>query len=319
MNARRSVLSFSRDVEFASQPELAKRMGCPPPLWLRAALKELIDNSLDHLEENDVEAPSIAITVDADTLAVTDNGRGMARELVERLCIRSERTSTREAYAAPDRGSQGNALPVLMALPLGLGRDEAVTTICSCGVEHTIRLKVNRLEGRIDVERVERAVPTTPGTTVTIARPPGSSSLAGSDINEVCELVYRHALINRHAEFRLRLADGYEWWSGEGIPVAKWTPGMPVPAHWYSLERFEHRVLLEIRNNPKITVAQFLGTFKGLSSRTMRSQVAEDAGLSPTSRWRRSWTPPGPRSTGNAPCGCSTQWRLPAGRPSTPC
>ena len=46
-----------------------------------------------------------------------------------------------------------------MALPLGFGRDEAVTMITSRGVEHTITLRVNRLEGRIDVERAERAVP----------------------------------------------------------------------------------------------------------------------------------------------------------------
>ena len=64
----------------------------------------------------------------------------------------------REAYAAPDRGAQGNALQVLMALPFGFGRDQAVTTITSRGVEHLIMLRVNRLERRIDVERIDRPV-----------------------------------------------------------------------------------------------------------------------------------------------------------------
>ena len=40
----RTVLSFSRDLEFVSQTELAKRTGCQPERWLRATLKELIDN-----------------------------------------------------------------------------------------------------------------------------------------------------------------------------------------------------------------------------------------------------------------------------------
>ncbi len=234
-------------------------MGCSRQLWLRAALKELIDNALDGAEESGVETPSIAVAVDGDQLTVADNEPGMALELLERLCVRSERTSTREAYAGCDRGSQGNALQVLMALPLGLGRNQAITMISSRGVEHTITLRVNRLEGRIDVERAERALPETPGTTICMMRAPGSSLIVGGDFNETCALVYQHALLNRHAEFRLRLASGHEWWSGEGVPVSKWTPVQPIPSHWYTLERFEHRVLLEIRNDPRITVASSWG------------------------------------------------------------
>jgi hypothetical protein len=45
-----TAFSFSRDLEFASEAELAKRMGCPRRLWLRAAVKELIDNALDAAE-----------------------------------------------------------------------------------------------------------------------------------------------------------------------------------------------------------------------------------------------------------------------------
>ena len=43
----RTALSFSRDLEFANETELAKRMGCARRYWLRAALKELIDNALE--------------------------------------------------------------------------------------------------------------------------------------------------------------------------------------------------------------------------------------------------------------------------------
>ena len=99
---------------------------------------------------------------------VADNGPGMSPELVERLCIRSERTSTREAYAASDRGAQGNALQVLMALPFGFGREEAGLTITSRGMEHAITLRVNRLEQRIDLERTTREVPTSPAPIVAI-------------------------------------------------------------------------------------------------------------------------------------------------------
>jgi DNA topoisomerase VI subunit B len=270
----RLALSFSRDLEFATETELAKRMGCSRCYWLRAALKELIDNALDACEEAGVETPSILVAAESNELWVADNGPGMAPELVERLCVRSERTSTREAYAAPDRGAQGNALQVLMALPLGFGREEAGLTITSQGVEHAITLRVNRLHGRIDLERTTRArAPTTTGTTVAIEWP------EEIDLAAVERLIGQHAWLNPHAEFRLETQSETTTWDATAA-LKKWTPGLPVPAHWYELDRFAHRVLLEIKRDSEITVAQFLTTFKGLTSSTKRSEVAAAADLS---------------------------------------
>ena len=205
---------------------------------------------------------------------VSDNGPGLDRELVAKLCDLSQRTSTREAYATPDRGtvehterpvpvepgaaitSQGNALPTLLALPFGFGHDIAMTTIVSRGIEHVITLRADRLAQRI----------TWPGDI---------------HLGEGIEILYRYALLNRHARFRLVRAGNEHWSAGPwGPPLTKWTPGLPIPPHWYTIERFTHRVLLEIRRDPEITVAQFLGTFKGLSSPPRRSELAEAAGLS---------------------------------------
>jgi DNA topoisomerase VI subunit B len=266
----RSILSFSRDLESATETELGKRMGCPRSYWLRATVKELIDNALDACEEAGIETPSILVAVGSNELMVADNGPGMAPELVERLCIRSERTSTREAYAAPDRGSQGNALQVLMALPFGFAREEAGLTITSRGVEHTIRLRVNRLEQRIDLDRAISVAPAGPGATVSIRWP------EAIDLDDVKSLIGEHAFLNPHADFRLK---DERYWAATA-PISKWTPGLPIPAHWYDLDRFAHRVLLEIKRDPRTTVAQFLGTFKGLTSRTKCSEVAAAAGLS---------------------------------------
>ena len=232
----RTVFSFSRDLEFATEPELAKRMGCRRHLWLRAAL--------------------------------------------ERLCVRSERTSTREAYPAPDRGAQGNALSVLMALPLGFGHDQAVTQIISRGIEHTITLRVNRLEQRIDLERTTRPVYAHEGTAVSMLWPPAVGSLAGQGDAEICRLVYQHAILNPHARFLMRVRYFTEWRSGEPVQVLKWTSGLPAPAHWYSAERFAHRLLLEIKRDPKITVAQFVASHRGLTDRSKVARVAAIAGLS---------------------------------------
>ena len=269
MNAR-SILSFSRDLEFATEAELAKRMGCERAFWLRATLKELIDNALDSAEEAGIASPEIRIRVSDDTLTVADDGPGMSAELVERLCNRSERTSTREAFAAPDRGSQGNALQGIMSLPFGFGHEEAGLTIISQGVWHAIRLRVNRLEQRVDLDRTVSDAPPGRGTMVSLRWP------VDIDLDEIGELINEHAWLNPHASFWLNDDDS---WEATRL-VTKWTAGLPIPAHWYDLDRFAHRVLLEIKRDPEMTVAQFLGSFKGLTSRTKCSEVAAAAGLS---------------------------------------
>jgi anti-sigma regulatory factor (Ser/Thr protein kinase) len=110
MNSRQHH-TLPRDLEFATQAELAKRMGVPPHLWLRAAVKELVDNALDAAEEAD-RYPEIEVTADPESgiIIVTDNGLGLAPDVVASIATWDHRTSSREAYAAPDRGALGNAL-----------------------------------------------------------------------------------------------------------------------------------------------------------------------------------------------------------------
>jgi sensor histidine kinase regulating citrate/malate metabolism len=80
----RTVLSFGRDLEFASPTELSKRMGCPRHYWVRAAVKELTDNSLDACEETGI-APEVTIVIEGSAISVADNGPGMTRELVDKV------------------------------------------------------------------------------------------------------------------------------------------------------------------------------------------------------------------------------------------
>jgi hypothetical protein len=81
----RTALSVSRDLEVATQDGLAKRMGIIRAGWLRATVKESIDNALDAGEEAGID-PKITVTVADDVLTVADNGPGMPPELVTRLC-----------------------------------------------------------------------------------------------------------------------------------------------------------------------------------------------------------------------------------------
>ena len=267
----RTALSFSRDLEFVSRTELTKRMGCHPGLWLRATLKELIDNALDACEEAGV-APEITVSTGDHEISVTDDGPGMPPALVDRLCDRSRRTSAREAYAAPDRGSQGNALQTLMCLHFGFGLDAAGIMITSRGVRHVIDLRVNRLAQSVELEHAVTDCPAEPGTCVRLAWP------EPVDGDEVAWLVHEHAWLNPHAGFHLTVDGDTTTWEATA-PIKKWTPGQPIPPHWYTPERFAHRVLLEIGSNPGITAQQFLGTFRGLTDRSRRAEIAAACGL----------------------------------------
>jgi DNA topoisomerase VI subunit B len=89
--------------------------------WSIFAIKELIDNGLDDAEQTGV-APEITITVNPawHTISAADNGSGIPPDVVARLLDFRTKTSSREAYVAPTRGQQGNALQTILAMPFAL-------------------------------------------------------------------------------------------------------------------------------------------------------------------------------------------------------
>jgi hypothetical protein len=84
--------------------------------WPLVILKELVDNAIDACEEAGI-APVVEVTVDADGIAVRDNGPDLPAEVVEDVLDFSIRVSSREAYISPTRGAQGNALKTIVAMP----------------------------------------------------------------------------------------------------------------------------------------------------------------------------------------------------------
>ena len=213
----------------------------------------------------------------------------MPAELVARLCDRDLRTSSREAWPTPERGRQGNALQVLMCLGFGLGLERVEHTITSQGIRHTITLTVDRLAQRIMLERQEVPVEPCSGTIVRIGFP--VDQVPFGQLNGLRNLIIDFGALNPHCRFHLRDLTGYVDDDDEPIigdleiasiadGIDKWDSAAPVPPHWYSLEKFGHRILLELIRDPDLTIAQFLGTFRGLSSTQRRSSVAAAAGLS---------------------------------------
>src|SRR5262245_13212223 len=141
----RETFEISRAAEYFDAGELQKQTGQPARRFASVVLKELVDNACDAAEAADV-APSIEIeTVRTDGLiriAVKDNGKGIAPDVVESITNFNTRTSDKLNYRSVTRGAQGNALKTIIGIPLALGHDEPVT-IRARGVESRIHTKID--------------------------------------------------------------------------------------------------------------------------------------------------------------------------------
>jgi hypothetical protein len=113
----RQVFTTSRELEYFSEAELVTQTGYGKAEWWPGVLvKELLDNALDICEQAGVE-PEIRVEFTGDSLAITDNGPGIPPAVVERILDLATRTSDKAAYVSPTRGSQGNALKTVLAIP----------------------------------------------------------------------------------------------------------------------------------------------------------------------------------------------------------
>ena len=161
----RTPFTTSRLMEFCTVTELTKLVGAEPADWPRVVLKELVDNSLDACEDAGV-APEIVISVVKDVIAVSDNGPGIAADTVTRLLDYRTKTSSREAYVAPCRGAQGNALQSLLAMPFALDGKSGETTITSRGVTHRINFTIDPVRREPKIEPHQRGSLVQSGTRI---------------------------------------------------------------------------------------------------------------------------------------------------------
>jgi DNA topoisomerase VI subunit B len=141
---KRTTFRTSRLLDFCSEKELVAQTGHQKSDWPLVVLKELKDNALDACEEAGV-APVISVTVNSQGITVADNGPGLPVETIKNILDYTVRVSSREAYMAPDRGAQGNALKTLVAMPFVLDGEEGKVIISANGVDSIITFRVDRI------------------------------------------------------------------------------------------------------------------------------------------------------------------------------
>jgi hypothetical protein len=282
----RKAFTISRLAEFVSESELVKQIGHPVADWPLVILKEAVDNSLDESEEAGV-APVIDIVVEPGSIAISDQGRGIPSETVEKLIDYSARTSSRAAHASPTRGAQGNALQTVMAMPYALGGEDCETvTIESLGVEHRIAFATDpiRQTPRPVIERHPSLVRN--GTLLTVLWPNSPRSNLGRVKRDFLQLADTFTWLNPH--LRLSLT-----WNGERLFEAeptlpdwtRWRPSAPTSAHWYNPETLQRLVGAEVafaedHGLPQRPVRDFISDFRGLSSTGKTKAICDGLGLS---------------------------------------
>jgi DNA topoisomerase VI subunit B len=272
----REVFTLPRELEYFTADELEKQTGYTREMWWpRVIVKETIDNALDACEQTEL-APEITVKFEGQKLEICDNGGGIRPEIVTRLVDYATRTSDKLAYVSPTRGAQGNAWKTIFAMPYVLDGERArPVTIEACGVRHQIHVGADQVQRRprIDYQRQELSVKTC-GTAIVLERDQACLE-EEDDPDFLPRLIFDYSLFNPHATFRL----DPDIFSARDAGWTKWSPRDPTPPHWYTPERFEELVASYVATGTRMTVRDFLATFRGLKGTRSRMQVLSDAAL----------------------------------------
>lgn len=292
----RTTFRTSREMDFFSEKELVTQTGHAVSEWPFVAVKELIDNALDACEEANI-APIISVTANAESITVSDNGPGLPEATLKAAFDFTVRASNREAYVAPDRGAQGNALKTLIPMPLVIDREHGKLMIEAHGKRHTITCGPDAISQRAIVhDQVAEAK--TKGTRVTLkwAQPLGSviwpfgaldvmatNSGTPSFAERFRGLVEGFSVFNPHASIRLDWFGNVANWKATDTFWKKWKPCHPTSPHWYEAQHLIRLIGAYITHDRDAgkdrLVSDLLQEFDGLSGSHRRTKVLEDAGM----------------------------------------
>ena len=286
---RRETFCTSRLLEFCNRKELINQTGHSPEQWPLVVLKELVDNGLDACEEAGI-APEIDVTISEQrgAIEITDNGPGIPPETVADILDYMVRVSSREAYASPTRGAQGNALKTVIAMPFVLDGDSGFVSIESRGVCHSIWFKTNQLRQEPAIKHLTMRGIVKKGTRITVGWPKRARSILTYARERFLQIADDYAWLNPH----LRI--GVTW--DNAVPVErtasdvrwrKWRASDPTSAHWYDRERFERYVAAHVSRDQdrgrERLVREFIAEFRGFSGSAKQAAVLGETGLARSS------------------------------------
>ncbi len=279
---KRTTLTTSRLMDFCSEKELVAQTGHQRAAWPLVILKELMDNALDGCEDESI-SPVIDIEVSKSGIEVRDNGAGIPIRTVLRILDFTVRVSSREAYVAPDRGAQGNALKTLVMMPFVLsGNKNSKVEITSKGVKHIINVKVDAIRQKpvIDHKKAKSTEFVKNGSSVRLYIP----WYVVKDTKErFLQIADDYTFLNPHLTLNINWMGEQKQTGAIDTDWVKWRPNEPTPAHWYEIEHFTRLIGAYIAHDQDRgrdrTVRELVSEFRGLSSSAKQKVVLESTGL----------------------------------------
>jgi DNA topoisomerase VI subunit B len=269
-------------MEFFAEKELIAQTGHSKNHWPAVLVKEAVDNALDGCEDAGT-APKIAITATENIIQIADNGPGIPPEVVARMLDYSVRVSSREAYVAPDRGAQGNALKTVIAMPFVLDGEQGRVEIESQGIRHTIDTRVDRIRQEPVIEHRQPTSNVKTGTVLTVHWPDSSSSILESAEDDFLQIARSFAFLNPHLTLTLDWRGTWHTWEATAPEWSKWLPRNPTSPHWYREKELARLIAaylsLDAGSERNRLVREFVAEFRGLSGSAKQKQVLDAAGL----------------------------------------
>lgn len=295
---QRTTFRTSRDMDFFNQKELVTQTGHDAIEWPLVFLKELLDNGLDACEGAGIP-PRIDVVADQCGITVTDNGPGLPEETLRAQLDFSVRASNREAYVAPDRGAQGNALKTLLAMPRVVDPDHGRLIVEAGGKRHVLTCTADPVSQRAEVNDDE-SPSTAAGTSVRMEWSPLHAYDSSFDwpferLNPYDQIDYEakfpemlqgFALFNPHVHFTLDWFGTRRQWCATAPDWCKWTADKPTSPHWYEVEHFKRLIGAYVtddrdRGEDRL-VGDLVAEFDGLSGSRKRTQVLSATDLKRT-------------------------------------
>ena len=306
----RETFLTSREMDFFSEKELVTQTGHDVGEWPLVILKETIDNALDACEEADT-APIIEVFADEAGITVSDNGPGLPESTLRGALDFTVRASNREAYVAPDRGAQGNALKTLLPMPRVLDPEHGRFIVEAYGKRHVITCGADPISQNAVVNDDVTDLPNcknrpscdaeesvlNAGTTIRIEWSaqeyddgetvwPFDDLVLDYDRQFVAQfrcMVEGFAVFNPHATFRLNWFGQETTWEATDPASKKWKPNRPTSAHWYELQHLDRLIgaciTKDREEDEDRLISDFIKDFDGLSGSQKRSMVLNQCDL----------------------------------------
>jgi DNA topoisomerase VI subunit B len=281
----RQTFHTSRLLDFCSEKELVAQTGHDVEEWPLVILKELADNALDACEEAGVP-PEIAVKVEDGRISVSDNGPGIPPSTVDGVLDYSVRVSSREAYVAPDRGAQGNALKTILAMPFVLHGELGRVDISARGQRHEVRFAVNRIRQEPMVTREMVAADQQEGTTITVHWPALCLDTLEDCRERFLQIAADYAFLNPHLRLTLEWGRDRSEFTPTDPGWSKWRPSDPTSPHWYGPDEFKRLIGAYLAHNADHgrdwLVRDFVAGLRGLTGSAKQKKILDATGLART-------------------------------------